>query len=243
MTHAVIRLAACALALLAAPLCAQSPDETYKRALDAESEGDYAATRRLHQQACNAENARACRELVVMHLKGRGGPQSDSAARSMAEKVCRLGSIDGCAILMQFAYIAKGGPKDLPLVKRMGELICKPKEGGDPLSSRACYFLGLALIAQEPVDRPAAENAFSLACRGSMPRACFELSAFYFGMHGGPRDREKALRFTIHSCIRGLEDVCEKLAIETDPIDLRKKSTEACEEGDEKSCLDLDPFR
>lgn len=240
MIHAAIRLAACALALLAAPLCAQSSDETYERALDAERERDYAAARRLHRQACDAQNARACRELIVMHLKGRGGPQSDGAARSMATRACRLGSVDGCGILMQMAYDAKGGPADFALVRRLGKAVCKSGDDGDPISARACFHFGRALLTGKggPTDLAGAEGALTLACRGSAPQGCTQLAALHLGRHGGPRNDARAARFFAHACIRGEKDVCD--IYDSDPVSMRKRAGEACEAADKGACFVLE---
>ncbi|QIQ87859.1 tetratricopeptide repeat protein [Erythrobacter sp.] len=240
MSRAAMRLAALALAILAAPLCAQTSGETYERALDAERNGDYAAARRLHQQACDAEDARACRELVVMHLKGRGGPQSDSAARSTATRACRLGSVDGCGILMQLAHNAKGGPADFALVRRLGKTVCKSGEDSNPISARACFHFGRALLTGKggPTDLAGAEGALTLACRGSAPQGCTQLAALHLGRHGGPRNDARAARFFLHACIRGEKDVCD--IYDSDPVSMRKRASEACEAGDKGACLVLE---
>ncbi|MEQ8410025.1 MAG: tetratricopeptide repeat protein [Erythrobacter sp.] len=227
-------------AVFAFPLSAQAPQEAYERAIVAEEQGDFDGARRLHSQACDADHAPACREMIVMHLKGRGGPKSDSAARSMAEKACRLGSIDGCSILMQFAYTAKGGPADFGLVRRLGKAVCKSDDDGDAISSRACFHFGRALLTGKggPTDLAGAESALTLACRGTVPQGCTQLAALHLGRHGGPRNDERAARFLAHACIRGEKDVCD--IYDSDPISMRKRATEACEAGDKGACLTLE---
>lgn len=223
---------------LGAPAQAQQSD--FEQAVEAERAGDLVTARRLHQQACDAENARACRELVVMHLKGRGGPQSDSAARSTATRACRLGSVDGCAILMQLAYNAKGGPADFALVRRLGKAVCKSGDDGNPISARACFHFGRALLNGKggPTDLAGAEGALTLACRGSVPQGCTQLAALHLGRHGGPRNDTRAARFFAHACIRGEKDVCD--IYDSDPVSMRKRASEACEAGDKGACLVLE---
>lgn len=148
-----------ALVLLVAPAFAFAQSPAVDAARDAAQNYNRDEARTILTDACDGEDAAACRALLAM-LDGSYDDEDQAAARVLAGEVCDRGDMLGCVTLWRYAERGRGGDIDKPLMRAS---ITKACQGG--LYSACSAAAGMAIDAEGgPQDTAFAMNLYLGAC-------------------------------------------------------------------------------
>ena len=192
-----------ALVLLVAPVLAYAQSPAVEAAREAAADYDRDGAKSILTEACDTDDAAACRSLLAM-LDNGYSDEDQVAARALAGQVCDNGDLLGCVTLWRYAQRGHGGDIDRPLMRESLTTAC---QGG--IHSACIVAANMAINAEGgPQDTASAMNLFLGTCEQGNAASCVEYAHGLFRAdwdHGRPEQKYDPLAMARDFYQRGCE--------------------------------------
>ena len=167
------------------------------------------------QRQCNANNAKSCRYLALMNIRGEHVPRAANGTPERKNQVLASIGFAGKAC-------AKGDPYGCSLLGIVMENVDEQKalnlyrNACDNGAADGCMFIGLKYLNGAgglPRDTQRAASFLSRGCEGGSQSACAALGELSLGGQGFPQDLPKASALFERGCQGGDDGGCMGVAM------------------------------